>query len=105
APSPSPMPIKKLSPAQLKERREKGRCFNCNEKFGPGHRSKKLFLIEGCWCDGGDNDVNMEVEDMAVLQEAETPEISIHAIPGLRTPQTMKVQACIAQRGITILVD
>jgi hypothetical protein len=41
--------IKKLSQAELKERRDKGLCFNCDDKFSPGHRCKKLFLIEGIY--------------------------------------------------------
>ncbi|CAL5379765.1 unnamed protein product [Camellia sinensis] len=45
-PNSSPLPIKRLSPAELHDRRSKGLCFNCNEKFSPGHRCKKLFLIE-----------------------------------------------------------
>lgn len=60
------MPIKKLHPAELKERRDKRLCFNCNEKFGPGHRCKNLFLIGGCWSDEEDNnDVDMEIVDQA----------------------------------------
>ncbi|TXG68705.1 hypothetical protein EZV62_003640 [Acer yangbiense] len=39
--------IKRLSPAELQERRTRGLCFNCDEKFSPGHHCKKLFLIEG----------------------------------------------------------
>ncbi|KAK2979581.1 hypothetical protein RJ640_020073 [Escallonia rubra] len=40
------MPVKRLSPAELSERRAKGLCFNCNDKFAPGHRCKKLLLLE-----------------------------------------------------------
>ena len=36
-------------PDELKDQRDKGLCFNCDEKFGPGHHCKKLFLIAGCW--------------------------------------------------------
>lgn len=43
--------IKKLLPMELKERREKGLCFNCDERFKPGHRCKKLFFIEGIYDD------------------------------------------------------
>ncbi|KAK2996971.1 hypothetical protein RJ639_026366 [Escallonia herrerae] len=43
----SSMSVKRLTPAELSERRAKGLCFNCNKKFGHGHRCKKLFLIEG----------------------------------------------------------
>jgi hypothetical protein len=33
----------------MKERREKGLCYNCDEKFRPGHKCKSLtlFLIDG----------------------------------------------------------
>jgi len=32
------IPIKRLTPAQMQERRENGLCYNCDEKFQPGHR-------------------------------------------------------------------
>lgn len=57
----SPLPIKRLSPAELHDKRSKGLCFNCNEKFNLGHRCKKLFLIEGSWSDEEDDDVDIVV--------------------------------------------
>ena len=35
----------------MEERRRKGLCFNCNEKFQPGHQCKsaKLFLLKGLY--------------------------------------------------------
>lgn len=41
--------VRKLSPTELKDRRDKGLCFNCDDKFSRGHRCKKLFLIEGVY--------------------------------------------------------
>jgi len=38
-----------LNPAELAERRSKGLCFNCDDKFFPGHRCKKLFTIEAIY--------------------------------------------------------
>jgi hypothetical protein len=35
-----PHPIKRLTPEELEERQEKGLCFKCNEKYGPGHHWK-----------------------------------------------------------------
>lgn len=40
------IPLKRLSPAEMEERKRKGLCFNCNEKFTYGHKCKHLFLIE-----------------------------------------------------------
>ena len=43
------IPVKRISPAQMDERRKKGLCYNCDEKWGSGHKYKnvKLFLLEG----------------------------------------------------------
>ena len=49
--SPTTKTFKKLTPTELKERRDKGLCFNCDEKFAPGHQCKKLFFIEVGWPD------------------------------------------------------
>jgi hypothetical protein len=48
--SPSSVPIQKLTPAQMKERRDKGLCYNCDDKWNPAHKCKspKLFLMHGC---------------------------------------------------------
>ena len=34
----SPMPVRRLSPAKLKEQHNNDLCYNCNEKFAPGHQ-------------------------------------------------------------------
>nr|CAD1835788.1 unnamed protein product [Ananas comosus var. bracteatus] len=99
------LPIKKLTPVELKERREKGLCFNCNEKFGPGHRCRKLFLIEGSWTDDEENDVIDKAKSQLLKEKTEMPEISLHAIYGARMPQTMRVRGRIDQQRITILID
>lgn len=38
--------IKKLLSVELQERRDKGLCFNCDDKFEPWHICKRLFLID-----------------------------------------------------------
>ncbi|KAL0295200.1 UNVERIFIED_CONTAM: hypothetical protein Sangu_2463400 [Sesamum angustifolium] len=46
APPSPPVTSRRLSPAELQERHTKGFCFNCDEKFGPGHRCKaKQFML------------------------------------------------------------
>lgn len=41
-------PVKKLTQQELRERREKGLCFSCDEKYTPCHKCKnqKLFRLE-----------------------------------------------------------
>ena len=42
------LPIKRISPAQMEERKKKGLCYNCDEKWAPGHKCKSamLFLLD-----------------------------------------------------------
>jgi hypothetical protein len=70
-----PLPIKRLTPEELKERQENGLCFKYNEKYGPGHRCKKLFMIEAYLGEDEDGDVMTQDEE-----EVDTPKISLHAI-------------------------
>ena len=97
----SPMPVRRLSPAELKERHDKGLCYNCNEKFAPDHWCKKLFLIEACTTEE-DGDVSMELE---LEEEQETPGISLHAISGDHVLETMKVLGKIGSVPAMVLLD
>jgi hypothetical protein len=40
--------VQRISPTQMRERRKKGICSNCDEKWHVGHKCKtpKLFLME-----------------------------------------------------------
>ena len=40
----SSLPIKRLSLAELKVRREKGLCYNCDNKYEPGRKCKAIFF-------------------------------------------------------------
>lgn len=44
--SSSTIPLKRLTPEELASRREKGLCFQCDEKFSRGHKcASSLFLL------------------------------------------------------------
>ncbi|KAL0409944.1 UNVERIFIED_CONTAM: hypothetical protein Slati_3584100 [Sesamum latifolium] len=48
APRPGPsLPIRRLSPSEMQDRRARGLCFNCDDKFRPGHvcKSKQFLLL------------------------------------------------------------
>ena len=96
------MQVKRLTPAKLKERQEKGLCFKCNDKYGRGHRCKRLFLIEAYR--GEDNDGN------GVITEEEeevddSPKISLHAITGRDALDTMKIYGQIGRSISLVLID
>jgi hypothetical protein len=65
--------------------RANGLCYNCDEKFMLGHRCKKLFVIEIASLDNGDDEeVDEGIECAALTGRAPGPEISLHAITGVR---------------------
>jgi len=79
----------------LKDRRDRGLCFNCDEKFSQGHRCKKLFLIEGVYEEEDEHSSPTGVGEVEEEEEFEIPEISLHAISGVPTPQTMRISGTI----------
>jgi hypothetical protein len=60
-------------------------CF-----VSPGHRCKKLFLIEAC-CEEEDGDMVMDIEAQEALESLEESGISLHAISGVQAPETMRL--------------
>ena len=86
------LPIRKLSPTKLQRWRQQGLCYNCDEKYTMGHKCKKLFFIE------------LEKENEEAIEE-ETPTISLHALVGVQSPQTMRIHSQIGKTPLTILID
>jgi hypothetical protein len=72
----------------MDERHRLGQCFNCDEKYVRGHNrtSKHLFLLE----------LSDEAEDDE--EQAEALQISLHALSGIKTGETMQVTTRIAMR-------
>lgn len=81
----------------MQKRREKGLCFNCDEKFTPGHKCKvkQAYLIEPV----------DSSEDETEHIEVEEAEISVHAMSGVRGPKTMRVNSRIKNRRVIELID
>lgn len=87
----------------MAQRRAEGLCYNCDENFVPGHRCKKLFVIEAV------PDEEPDTGEAAALptDDRDSPEISLHALTGVR-PQgctTMKIWAHVASHRLTALLD
>lgn len=76
--------FRRISNQEAKERREKGLCYYCDEKYMPGHRCVKpqLFYIE--------ESIVREEEDDNHCTTDHMPEISLHAIAGTDHPQTLR---------------
>lgn len=85
----APNPVRRLSGAEAKERREKGLCYYCDERYMPGHKCSKpqLFMISEV--EAVDDSTNQGEEVTDVPSDLEPAEISFHAISGSILPQTL----------------
>nr|XP_023885311.1 uncharacterized protein LOC111997457 [Quercus suber] len=107
------VPVKRLTPAQMDDRRKKGLCYNYDEKWGPGHKCKsvKLFLLEGI-------DIISKVQSRVhiteideefcsnkLIEQEEDVGITLYALTGTPTPGTMRVRGRIKGSGLVLLVD
>ncbi|XP_058757457.1 uncharacterized protein LOC131630720 [Vicia villosa] len=108
-PAPSRLPIKKLSQAQIQERRAQGLCFNCDEKFVIGHKcSTSRFLIlmaeEDSMIDPLLEDGNVETAAELSLDDTYF-HLSTQAVTGQFSPQTLKFKGSINGLSVMVLVD
>ncbi|KAH7692130.1 Retrotransposon gag domain-containing protein [Dioscorea alata] len=112
---PVSLPIKRLTPAEMASRREKGLCFNCDAKFTPGHKCNSALFL--CLMSEQDDSVSPEEEPPPEVVElpddrppdakwnADTPCISFHALMGRLVPSTLKLSGSINGKEAIVLVD
>jgi hypothetical protein len=99
-----PANFRRITNQEARERREKGLCYYCDEKFVPGHRCARpqLFMIE--------DSPQTNIEDVEINQPDQEPseflpEISFHAITGTEHPQTLRVLGKLKSKNVTVLID
>jgi hypothetical protein len=101
------LPRRRLSPAEMAQRRTEVLCYNCEEKFVLGHRCKKLFILEVVGSQVEDEQAEKEIECAVLSGALVVPGISLHAVTGIRAKgiQTMKVFVSIGGAVVVALLD
>jgi hypothetical protein len=83
----------------MARRREEGLCFNCPEKFSRDHlkqcSKKGIYLLE---MDGDDPAGDIFVDDSGI-------EISLNALSGMSTGQSMRLGVAMRNQTLVVLVD
>jgi hypothetical protein len=117
APATTPPRFWRLSPAEQQERRRKGLCFNCDEPYVRGHVCQSLFyLLNDDYMEDGEP---AEVAAAAVFQPpavappdpdpkttaADAPQVSLHALAGVRTENAMVLHVTIKGHQLVALLD
>ncbi|GJX19436.1 putative mitochondrial protein [Tanacetum coccineum] len=101
----------RLTQKELEDKRTKGQCFYCDQKFVPGHKcSGQLHSIEVIaegdldnYIDGDDETYEDCVGDMVGVTD--NPQITLNALSGLNSYQTMRVRGRVGKQMVHILVD
>ncbi|KAF5761352.1 putative retrotransposon gag domain, aspartic peptidase domain superfamily [Helianthus annuus] len=101
---PAPNPVRRLSAAEARSRREKGLCYYCDDRYTPGHKCSKpqLFMISEVH--EVDNKVHV-VENADLAQHDPQAEISFIAVSGTILPQTLRLSGRIKNKDVVVLVD
>lgn len=105
-----------LSMEEMNEKRAKGLCYFCTEKYMPGHKCKnlkQLYLLEveeleeeqGSTDGQGGEFQEMRNEPLELGPPVEHMEISIHALNGTLGFRTLKVTGYHSKMGLHILID
>lgn len=102
---PAPNPVRRLTGADAKARREKGLRYYCDERYMPGHKCSKpqLFMISDVEAVEDSTDQEEEVTD--VPSDLDHAEISFHAISGSFLPQTLRLPGRLNNKNVVILID
>ena len=108
-------PRKQLTQKELADKRAKNLCFYCDKKYMPGHKCEgQLFTLE---IKGGEeedfeeslveNDNDNEVNQYVIEEEEQQcmPHISLNALSGVPTHNTMRVKGHVLRQLLHILMD
>lgn len=84
----------------MDDHRRQSLCFNCNEKFVRGHNKvcQRIFLLDVV---EEDDDPSTKQEDATV----DSPHISLLAMAGVRTAETMQVRIQLGGASLLSLID
>ncbi|KAK9996704.1 hypothetical protein SO802_021390 [Lithocarpus litseifolius] len=107
------IPIKRITRAQMDERRKRGLCYNCDDKWGLRHiwKNVKLFLLEGIDIvetsqsgvqitkleEDVDSDVVTKIARNNQSNQEEDVEITLYALTRTPTPGTMRLRVDVTK--------
>ncbi|XP_031254518.1 uncharacterized protein LOC116112528 [Pistacia vera] len=95
--------VKHLTFEEMRAKREKNLCFNCDEKFTPGHRCQAwTCLIDAEILLASEAEGEKEV---VAVDSPTDPLIPLHAISGSLGNRTMWVRAMIHHQELNALID
>lgn len=100
---------KTLTPEEFNDKRAKNICFWCDERYVPGHKCKgkkpQLYHIEMEADDVVQEEEQEEIAEPEKEGDTQCAQISVQAIEGVTTYQTMRVTGHHGKKYLQILLD
>ncbi|XP_062118768.1 uncharacterized protein LOC133832416 [Humulus lupulus] len=93
--------IKRLSLAELKECRDKGLCFTCDENFSFNHQCRNRVLI---MC-GTEDDVEDDIAIEPAVEDVTQEEVSLHSLSNSSHPHIFRMLATHRATKLEVLID
>jgi hypothetical protein len=94
----------------MRERREKGLCYNCDKKWNPAHKCKisKLYMLQGVeiLLEANSEEVFYDTTDkVEPVEQIIEPVISFNAISGSLSSTIMRIVGLIKNQWVVVLID
>nr|BBB05437.1 ORF163 protein [Turritis glabra] len=93
------------------DRKSKGLCFRCGDKWNPGHRCKGREFKYMAVDEGDELDEADEAETGKKIEESDEDEVkellwlSLRSMAGLTTERSMRMRGQIAGQEVIVLID
>ena len=100
-----PLPIHRLSPSELREKREKGLCYNCDQKYTLTHccRNRYLLLL------GTDDDdgqlIESDLADSHLDEDIPGDISSLNALMGHPYARALRLEGYFGDHRFHVLID
>lgn len=104
-----PLPFRKLNWKEQQERRAKGLCFNCDERYSATHDCKSQFLMLVC-DDEEENSIDQLDNPYCIDEVAHelvlAGDISIlHSLLGQNNLRSLRVMGSYKEKELSVLID
>ncbi|XP_024955869.1 uncharacterized protein LOC112498643 [Citrus sinensis] len=97
--------IHRLTPAELRDKREKGLCYNCDKKYNTNHRCRSKFLLL-MGTDDVEPDFCEELLSSDSVEEVVIGDISsLNALAGQINPHSLCLVREVSSQSFQVLID
>ncbi|KAL4591834.1 hypothetical protein LXL04_004807 [Taraxacum kok-saghyz] len=93
--------VRRLTEKELQDKKDRGLCFRCDEKWQIGHQCKRKELSIMLNLDEEDE---QEIPEEKLEPDPET-EVCLNSVLGITKPKTMKLAGKLNEENVVVMID